>query len=205
MLAFAADARDAFERFETKLNRERRQIGGNDEDDAGLFLGWLSKLAGQTARLASVLHAAQYWTGGIGTMATTIDLETTRQAIRLAGYYREQALIAFGLMGQLPEQRRALTILCWLHQRSDEELETLTVRDIHRTRTKGTTVTQVRAALRLLEGHGHLRVKRQQASSEGGRPSERVHVHPSIRNRHDPPDETDKTPSWRRFCQFCRA
>jgi hypothetical protein len=128
-------------------------------------------------------------------MAGTIDIETTRHAIQLAGYYREHALIAFGLMGQLPEQRRALTILGWLHERSDAELETLTVRDIHRARTKGTTVTQVRGALRLLEGHGYLRVERQQASAEGGRPSERVHVHPSIKDRHDPPDETDKTPN----------
>jgi hypothetical protein len=193
VLGFAADAREAFECFETKLNRERRRIRGNDEEEAGLYLGWLSKLAGQTARLAAVLHAAQHWTDGAGTMAGTIDIETTRHAIQLAGYYREHALIVFGLMGQLPEQRRALTILGWLHERSVEELKTLTVRDIHRTRTKGTTVAQVRAALKLLEGHGYLRVERQQASQEGGRPSERVHVHPSIGNEHDSPDKTDKT------------
>jgi hypothetical protein len=54
-------------------------------------------------------------------------------------------------------------------------------------------VTQVKTALRLLEEHGFIRLEKQEpASTDGGRPSEIVHVHPQIKSK--PPDETDKTP-----------
>jgi putative DNA primase/helicase len=197
VLGFAADARAVFERWETTLNHERRLAVSGDED-AGLYLGWLSKLAGQTARLAAVLHAAEYWTDGAA-MTATIDRDTVTRAVTLADYYRHQARIAFGLMGQLPEQRRALSILGWLRERSTDELQNLTVRDVHRSRGKGTTANQVRVALTLLEQHGYVRVESGSVGSvgrKGGRPpSERVHVHPHLQNLPDPPDVTDKTAS----------
>jgi hypothetical protein len=56
LLTLAGDARITFERFELDLNRERRQLGSDDVDGDSVYLGWLSKLAGQTARLAAVLH-----------------------------------------------------------------------------------------------------------------------------------------------------
>ncbi len=190
-LTFALDARALFENYETKINAERRELGG--DEDAGLFLGWVSKLAGHTARLAAVLHAALYWTDGQGAASGVIDIETTRGAILLADYYREHALAAFALMGELPAQRRARTILGWLRTRTAEELAALTVRDVHRSRASGTKADQVRADLALLEGHGWVKVERKDASQDGGRPSERVHVHPSVSG--NTPDKTDKTPS----------
>lgn len=199
-LSFATEARAAFERWEMKLNTECRHLASND--DGSVYLGWLSKLAGQTARLAAALHAAQYWTDVTGTMAKTIDIDTVNRAVSLASYYQKQARIAFGLMGQLPEQRLAITILNWLRDRSRDELASLTVRDVHRTRTKGTTANQVRAALRLLGEHGFVQLERQQAPQQGGRPSEHIHVHPSIQR--EPPDKHDKTPLQKGFVGFVR-
>jgi replicative DNA helicase len=173
-------AEAAFARYEEELAQERRRLGTSEEAEGeAAYLGWLSKLAGQTARLAACLHAAAHWTEGV-TAETTIEVDQVESAIRLARYFQGHALVVFGLMGELPEQRRALTILGWLRARSSDELEQLTVRDVHRSRAKGTTTEQVRAALSLLEKHGYVRVERGSTSAKGGRPSERVHAHPAV-------------------------
>ena len=192
-LGFAVDAREQFEEWERRIQRELRRLS-TDEEDSGLYLGWLSKLAGQTARLAAVLHAATYWTKGAGVASQTVDGPTVRGAIKLARYYRLHARAAFGLMGQLPDQRRAVTILRWLRARTVEELDGLTVRDVHRTRTKGTTAEQVRAALALLEKHGYLRVDRVRvAKGSRGPATEVVLVNPELRrNLRDSPDKPDE-------------
>jgi len=190
-LTFAVDARGTFERFEAELNRERRELGGDDLDGDSVYLGWLSKLAGQTARLAAVLHAADHWSAGTGAAAVVIDESTVERAIALARYYRTHALAVFGLIGELPEQRRAQSILGWLRTRSPEELEVLTIRDVQRSRGTGTKVENVRVALRLLEEHGYVRLERPMAGKRG-RPPERVLVHPEIENPRDRPDKSDR-------------
>src|SRR5262249_40028840 len=157
-------------------------LGAADDDGDSVYLGWLSKLAGQTARLAAVLHAVDHWTDGTGAAQLVIDEPTVARAVELARYYRTHALAVFGLMGELPEQRRARTILGWLRSRSADELATLTVRDVHRSRRTGTTGVQVQTALRLLGAHGYIRVEKQPRVGRGGRATERVHVHPEIQN-----------------------
>jgi replicative DNA helicase len=191
LLTLSEGAREAFERFEAELNQERRELGGDDLEGESVYLGWLSKLAGQAARLAAVLHAADHWTDGVGVGTLVIDEPTMARAITLARYYRLHALAVFGLIGELPEQQRARSILRWLKTRPPAELEGLTVRDVHRTRGKGTTAVQVRVALALLEQHGYLRFERQSRTGSAGRPSERIHVHPEIENRRDRPDKPD--------------
>jgi hypothetical protein len=186
-------AEELFESFELELAQERRALGtSEDAESQAAYLGWLSKFAGQTARLAACLHAAEHWTLG-STVNTTVTVGTITLALELARYFHGHARVVFGLMGELPEQRRAVVILDWLRSRSAEELETLTVRDVHRSRSKGTSSEQVRSALKLLEQHGYLRLERVEAGKAGGRPSERVHVAPSIVS--DAPDETDTTSS----------
>ncbi len=115
------------------------------------------------------------------------------RAIALARYYRTHALSVFGLMGELPMQALAVRILRWLSARSEEELATLTVRDVHRSRGTGTTAAQVRVALRLLEEHGFVRLEQSRPGRSGGRPSERVYVNPRIRNLPNSGDRGDKT------------
>ena len=191
ILTLDDDAREAFERFELELNRERQELGGDDLDEESVYLGWLSKLAGQTARLAATLHVADHWTRGAGAAALVIDKTTVARAITLARYYRKHALAVFGLMGELPEQRRGHSILRWLHARTPEELAGLTIRDVQRSRGKGTKVEFVRVALRLLEEHGYVRLERPPRRGSAGRPSERILVHPQIENPPDRPDKPD--------------
>jgi hypothetical protein len=169
-------------------------LGG---DDSAAYLGWLSKLAGQTARLAACLHAAAEWTRG-SSVSRTIAAETVASAVSLGRYFHGHALAVFGLMGELPEQRRAASILNWLGSRTAAELETLTARDVHRSRGKGTTAAQVTTALKLLEQHGYVRLERL-ATGKPGRPVERVHVHPEIAKLEVDPTELTKPPSSSNF------
>ena len=190
-LRLAEDAEPAFELYEAELARERLELGTSDEaEDEAAYLGWLSKLAGQTARLAACLHAAAYWTSGACTNVV-IGRREVEDAIALARYFHQNARAVFGLMGELPEQRRAAAVLRWLRARDADELGRLTFRDIHRTRGKGARAEDVRAALNLLEQHGYVRLERQPRRGSAGRASERVRVHPEIQNsgvRSDKPD-----------------
>jgi hypothetical protein len=180
-----------FEQYELELAQERRVLGlSEDAEVQAAYLGWLSKFAGQTARLAACLHAAEHWTDS-STVNVTIGADTVAAAIELARYFHGHALVVFGLMGELPEQRRASAVLEWLRSRSVEELGALTVRDIHRTRGKGTTAAEVRAALRVLEEHGYVRVEKP-ATGTRGRPAELVHVNPAV-NESSTTDPTDPT------------
>ena len=191
-LRFDPAAERSFERYEAEVAVERRDLGTSDRaEDETAYLGWLSKLAGQTARLAACLHAATHWTTGV-TMNTTIGVECVENTIEVARYFHAHARAAFGLMGEIPEQRRALVILSWLRSCKDDELDALTVREVHRSRTKGTKVAEVRAALKLLEEHGYVRLGGVTSGGKPGRPSERVFVHPSLRVLSKSPDKTDR-------------
>jgi hypothetical protein len=192
-LKLDAVAEDAFELYELELAHQRRDLGGSDRaQDEAAYLGWISKLAGQTARLAACLHAASHWTTG-STINTTIAGPTVAAAIDLARYFHGHAHVVFGLMGELPEQRRADTILGWLRTRDETEREQLTVRGVHRSRGKGTTAAEVQLALKLLEEHGYVQLERQQPGKAGGRPSERVRINPLLDNISDTADRTATT------------
>src|SRR5262249_55397066 len=128
-------------------------------------------------------------TDGTGTALLVIDEATVARAVELARYYRAHALAVFGLVAELPGQRRAQVILSWLRARPATELATLTVRDVHRSRGKGTTAAQLREALGLLEAHGYVRLDRRPRVGSAGRATERVHVHPELAK---PPNRLDK-------------
>jgi Protein of unknown function (DUF3987)/Bifunctional DNA primase/polymerase, N-terminal/Primase C terminal 1 (PriCT-1) len=186
-------ARALFEAFERETNAERRQLAeAGDELEGDVYLDWISKLAGQTARLAALLHVAEHWTHG-SSARHAIGADTVRSAVELGNYYREHARAAFGLMEELPERRSARTILRWLATRTEGELATLTVRDVHRSRGKGTEAADVRKALRVLEEHGYLRVS--QSRVHGGRRGpapEAVLLHPAFSNPPNRPDKPDE-------------
>src|SRR5262249_48555477 len=120
-LRLEPSAEAAFDRYEQELAVARRALGRSDRaEDEAADLRWLAKLAGQTARLAACLHVASEWATGVAT-STTITRETVVSAIKLAYYFHAHALAVFGLMGELPKQRRAALILDWLRQRDSEE------------------------------------------------------------------------------------
>ena len=106
-------------------------------------------------------------------------------------------------MGELPEQRRAATDpRLAARARDPDELATLTVRDVHRSRGKGTTAAQVRAALRLLEEHGYVRLERQPAPGRGARRQSACHVNPASRSSNVTPTKPDMNSRSRKSREF---
>jgi hypothetical protein len=98
-LRFDSHAEAVFEPYEQEIALERRELGASaDGEDEAAYLGWISKLAGQTARLAACLHVAARWTDGV-TISTTIDRTAVAGAVELARYFHAHAQVAFGLMG----------------------------------------------------------------------------------------------------------
>ena len=132
-----------------RARRERHALGTSDEaEDEAAYLGWLSKLAGQTARLAACLHAAAHWTSGVTTNDDDRAPARSSDAVELARYFHAHALAVFGLMGAASRAAaRARDPALAARRAADAELETLTVRDVHRSRGKGTTADEVRTAL----------------------------------------------------------
>jgi Protein of unknown function (DUF3987) len=188
-LRFGQQAETVFEAYELELATKRAEIGASEEaeDEAG-YLGWLSKLAGQTARLAAILHVAAYWTTGSGAASTTIDADTVHRAIRLARHYHDHALAAFGLMGEMPTQKLARRLLNWIER---EQRKGFTTREAHRTvNARGRSVKEVRAALVLLEEHGYIR--RFDTAQGAGRHSEVWETHPDL-GTPESKKTTDKT------------
>jgi hypothetical protein len=187
-LRFDREGETLFERWGIEISDECRERALHDDNDSA-YVGWHSKLAGQTARLAGILHVTTNWTSGAGATATIITGDTVADAITLARHYRSHALAAFGLMGELPHQRLAARILNWIQQIDKNRF---TTREAHRPiNSRSRTVAQVRAALRLLETHGYIRPATIERHGRG-RPREIWITNPLTPKRTKATDMVDK-------------
>lgn len=168
------DARELFESywFET---RDRHEIG----DLSGVLQPFGSKLAGQTLRIAAVLHAF-----AIDTQPhlTPISRETLGYAIGIARCISEHVRSLFGIAGVGTEVSRARCILDWARR---EKLDTFTKRDAHRA-LRGTfkVAADLDRPLAMLVETGHVRpsfcpkTSGQNGTERGGRPSQVFEVRP---------------------------
>ncbi|RBQ21982.1 hypothetical protein DP939_04760 [Spongiactinospora rosea] len=112
---------------------------------------WASKLGGQTARLARLLHLAANPAWGT---QTPILGETMAGAIELAQYYVEHAKAACGVVSTNPVVEKAQAILDWIGNRDQIKPREI-LRALHR-RFSG--AAEVGSALRVLEDHGYVRL-----------------------------------------------
>lgn len=123
---------------------------------------WASKLGGQTARLAGLLHLAENPARGT---QTALGEQTMLNAIELARYYVEHAMAAFGVMRTSPLLEKAQMVLDWIRK---QQLKTVKPRDVLRAMHRRLDDAQeVSAVLRLLEDHAYLRLA--PSISTGGR------------------------------------
>lgn len=122
--------------------------------------GWNSKLAGTTARMAALFELAG------DPHAITVGLEAMSGALKMADYFTDHALRAFGEMGMREDVRGAGECLAAIRaarptpKRWGEWPERITARDVHtavRNREGLATSQEVKAALSILEDHGYLR------------------------------------------------
>jgi replicative DNA helicase len=113
---------------------------------------WAAKLAGAAVRMSGLLHVAANLRSGF---AQPITEPLMGQAISLATYFAEHAAAAFGLISAHPSMRLAMAILDWAENRDGVQF---TQRDAHRKfESRVRAVSDVAAALALLEEHGYIR------------------------------------------------
>jgi len=127
---------------------------------------WAGKLAGQTARLAALLHAARHaeqpW-------AHPIPEATVAAAHRLGDYYVAHALAVFDRLGSDPALDGARAVLAWIEAHHPARF---TKRELFTaiSRAQFRTVSALDPALDLLEQHGYIRPAVQPDRSGRGRP-----------------------------------
>jgi hypothetical protein len=136
---------------------------------------WGNKLPGQVLRLAGILHVIR-----TQKLDGTIDVLTMADALALADYFTDHALVVFATMRTDLIVRDAKAVFDWISERGEGELSTRQVAT-----SKDWLADRVRAALALLSEYGWLRQAERTASL--GRPSERWAAHPELcgAKRHD--------------------
>jgi hypothetical protein len=184
-LTFARPAADVFEQWELECRARVRSRVEDDDESAGV--GWLAKLAGQTARVAACLHVAERWTSDDEVLrhdlALDVDADTVTRAIAIARYFAAHAATIFQIADEPVDVGRASRVLAWIGRR-DEPLSPFSTRDAQRALARGSsTSAPFTAALERLADHGYLRaLQPEQRSGRPGRPasSPRWEPHPSL-------------------------
>ncbi len=147
------------------------------EGDLFQIRDWAAKLTGAAARIAGLLHVASHIKDGY---AKPISEDTMKLAVRVADYYSEHALAAFGIISAGPYYKLAQDILSWIYPADDSAIRgEFSQRDVHR-KFQREELPHLSRALRLLEVHGYIRGKpTQQPGPQGGRrPSPSYESHP---------------------------
>lgn len=152
--------------FETLLEPRLAAYG-----DLRPHRAWVSKLAGQVARIAALLHIAKQ-----GDVCQPIEVETVKSAIKIGLYFLEHEKIV------APTHGRSVVDFVLQKLLRAESVEKLTIRALFEL-VKGTvrTTQEMRAALYELEKHNYLRISR---STGVGRPSEVIEVNPAVASQY---------------------
>ncbi|WP_051580871.1 YfjI family protein [Pseudonocardia acaciae] len=136
---------------------------------------WAGKLAGQTARLAGLLHIAEHPTEPWKHQLTDT---TITAAQRFGDYFTAHALTVFDQLGTDPRIDDARHLLAWIERTRPARF---TRREIYRQNRGGrfSTVTDIDPALAVLEDHGHIRLQPPERGGRGRTPSPVYLVHPT--------------------------
>jgi len=142
-------AQQRMERFSKELEPRLGKWG----DLAGLA-DWAGKLAGAVARVAGLLHLADYaqdprpWEPPIGA-------DTVGCAIMIGEYLLGHAMAAFAAMGADPLVEKATAVADWLHETGLTEVTKRSIHTAHRSRFR--RAADIEPVLALLIEHGYLR------------------------------------------------
>jgi replicative DNA helicase len=145
-----------------------------EHGELGHLGDWAGKLAGAVARLAGILHAAE-WADKADPWAIPIDVTSMERAIRLSHYFIAHAKLAFGLMGVDADIERAMRIWRWIR---DAGLTEVGRKDLWQ-QFKGGTVRkadELDALLSILTTHHYLR-RRPVPQDEHGKPGRKASIY----------------------------
>jgi len=140
-----------------------------------------SKLAGAAARIAGLLHLAEWGPDG-GSRA--VDASSMAAALEIAHWARAHALAAFSAMGADPAVSSAEVILHWIKR---ERLQDFSQRDaFNALRSRFRRADELDAPLLLLVDHGFIRLRAEEPRTGPGRKRSPVFdVNPSTHNTHN--------------------
>jgi hypothetical protein len=161
-------------KFHTEWRAEIEPRMRRGTGDLEALREWASKLGGQTARLAGLLHLA---TNPLRGTQVPIAEQTMVNAIELARYYVLHAMAAFGVMRAHPLLHKAQMVLDWIREK---KVVTVKPRDVLRAMHRRLDdAAEVSAVLRLLEDHAYVRLA--PSISTGGRRPIVYDVNPKVR------------------------
>ncbi len=177
-LTFSKAADDLMAEIEGEIEPRLDPSGGEWADIAD----WAGKLAGQTARIAALLHLAEHphnaWHN------PEISEATVANAWCIASYYATHAQATLEHIGQDDTIRIARRILDHITDRYWEPGERFTVREaFQKIRTRQMKTDEFKRALELLADLGHVAAEPQpERTSKGGRPPSPYYwLHPVYR------------------------
>ena len=129
---------------------------------------WVNKLAGETARIAGLLHLLHPLPP-----TSRVSSDTMKAALEIGDYLLEHALVAFRAMGRDRAFDGAVRVWAWVQDQGTPEVSQRDIFNAH----DGTyrTMEDLRPSLKILIDLGYLRPTK---VPTGGRPSPRYQVNP---------------------------
>lgn len=169
-LRLTPEAHAAWDEFYNDVETSMRPGG-----DLEYLKDWGSKLPGAVARIAGLLHFAEY---GSKACEKPISVSFVSGSCAIGSYYLEHAIATFGLMKENPKIKTAKTILSYIQRHKPE---TFKGRDILR----NTSIEDMNIAsegLKILIERGYLRSVIHEYSGMGRPEAMTYEVNPKIKN-----------------------
>ena len=179
-LRFSPEADAALREFEKWLEPQLAE-----GEELSHLAEWANKLAGGIARIAGILHMAEYVETN-GNYSVPITLTTVQAAVSIGrDYLLPHALAAFCVIGADPKTDTACCVLDWLTSEYSKYSESapfiVTRRGIHQgNRRRFKSVDDVDPVLELLVKHGWLRPTGEGKPGRGGFSSPSYFINPAI-------------------------
>jgi DNA-binding cell septation regulator SpoVG len=171
VLSFSAAAYGLWKAWQREVESMMRE-GGRLQHLAG----WAGKLAGNTARIAGLLHCGERTFTAVA--QREIQGDSVERAITLARVFLDHALVVFDLMGSDASSEGATALWGVITSRRDVEFS---ARDAwHPLRGKYKRVGDVEAGFQKLIDHNLIAEWGGGMAGKPGRPSRRFRVHPQV-------------------------
>jgi hypothetical protein len=172
-ITLSQDGQALWDEFYNDVEHEMRP-GGSLE----YLKDWGSKLPGAVARIAGLLHLAEY-----GATDQPVSVDTVRVAAVMGGYFKEHAIAIFGYMGEDPKIEAAKLILEYIVQHRPG---TFKGRDVLMNKNAFKSMDDVLPGLNILIERGYIReIALQDKPKHRGRPEAPTYeVNPKTLEKH---------------------
>ncbi|MDB4396316.1 YfjI family protein [bacterium] len=176
-IQLSSDSYQAWKQFQMDIEHMMKMDGRLSDP---VLRAWGGKLAGNTARIAALLHTTEIGPNCLPD-SSQINCSVMARSIEMMRLLIDHAIAAHDLAVNESDIGRAKQLLTWIQAKGYIQV---TIREIHQAlKQRGAfrSAADVRSALRVLEEHGWV-VRRSDhvGDKKGGRPKEIYEVHPEI-------------------------